>query len=264
MKQILLTVLLSVPFISYPFTHLYAADSAADLKHARTVSGTQIKPGTIVKFGRYFNSAENTGAQAAVSSESSSGRAEKKPIEWKVLETEHDGTLLLVSAFSLNGRVFNEKRSGGTWEQSSIRKWLNTEFLQQAFNEKERKAISVTRLKNSRLFLFFSKAQPDTEDSVFLLSVEEVKKYFRTAERTAPATGYAAEHLCRNLFGDGGRWWLRTSGFMPGRVCYVDTDGLVFFAGGPVNEGGGCVRPAIRINPSGLNISGTPDYSTMK
>ena len=112
--------------------------------------------------------------------------------------------------------------------------------------------------------LFFNKEQTDTKDQVFLLSVEEAKKYFTYSERIVPATDYAAEHLCRNLFGEGGRWWLRTSGFMPNSVCYVDTEGMIFFAGGAANEGGGCVRPAIRINPAGLNLSVAADSHKSK
>ena len=197
-------------------------------------------PGEIYLFGRYYQAAREN--------------APLEPIEWQVLEVEEDGTVFMAASHAIDGRRFNDSSYKGGWEKSSLRAWLNGEFLAMAFSDEEKKAIKESNLDHSRLWLLFETEQNLTSDRIFLLSLKEAKKYFKTEQRKLPATEYASMHLCRNLFGPGGSWWLRTSGLMPGRVCSIDINGMPFLPGALANSDGGCVRPALRIKPDGIKL----------
>ena len=55
---------------------------------------------------------------------------------WKVLEIDDTAhTLLVQSRFSIGIHAYHEKYCEITWETCSLRKWLNTVFLQEEFNE---------------------------------------------------------------------------------------------------------------------------------
>lgn len=116
---------------------------------------------------------------------------EFSPIEWKILD-DYDGNLLLSSKYCLDAQAFQDTYEGdrqhfvipGTehntneWEHSSIRKFLNSTFLQTAFDEKEQSMISATLLDNA--YTSYSKDakfaidQNNTEDRIFLLSYQDM------------------------------------------------------------------------------------------
>ncbi len=72
-----------------------------------------------------------------------------EPIEWVVLD--RDGSkVLLASRYILDCRLFNEtSEPEDTWENCSLRAWLNGEFLEKAFTADEQAAILITELDNS-------------------------------------------------------------------------------------------------------------------
>ena len=83
----------------------------------------------------------------------------KEPIKWRVLKKEGDRALL-ISCKILEGQAFNTAESA-TWEGSYMRKYLNGEFLNTAFNDEERK-----RLKSE----------------IMLLSIDEMIELFDSNE----------------------------------------------------------------------------------
>ena len=58
------------------------------------------------------------------------------PISWYVLSRE-DGQMLLLSAEILDYQPYNTERTDITWSESSIRSWLNSTFLMEAFTAEE-------------------------------------------------------------------------------------------------------------------------------
>ena len=76
------------------------------------------------------------------------GRYGEAPVEWTVLETQGDKALLL-SRYLLDMKWFNLVYDGASWEESSVRSWLNGEFLRAASNAEERAAILLTDVDNS-------------------------------------------------------------------------------------------------------------------
>lgn len=109
------------------------------------------------------------------------------PIEWIVLEKKSDRALLL-SKYVLDCKVFNETDEYVDWEKCSLREWLNTVFYYRAFSVDEQKLIVNAKIDN---FIVDEKdfnkklySLNITEDKVFCLSIDDVKKYFGKAEET--------------------------------------------------------------------------------
>ena len=188
---------------------------------------------------------------------------DRTPIEWTVLEVR-DGKALLISRYGLDSMPYNNEDASTDWENSSLRSWLNNEFLQAAFTEDEQAAILSSRVKNSSdqhynwgLFVYNGE---ETEDRIFLLSYAEAKQHFGLGEtdqtkilsRVEP-TEYAlsrgAQTNSRDSTADGkaaGKWWLRTPGAVKRYATIVYTDGGVEQS--EVNSTGKCVRPAFWMN----------------
>lgn len=127
-----------------------------------------LKPGDIIEFGAYEQ--DNITGNGP------------EPIEWQVLDVDGDEAFL-VSVHSLDGRGFNEtRRMQVSWEDSDIRKWLNQDFIDTAFSDEEK--ASLVPVDNETV--------DHSKDLVFLISNEEVKKYFSTdVERICEPTEYA-------------------------------------------------------------------------
>jgi len=78
-----------------------------------------------------------------------------------------------------------------TWEHSFARRWLNTDFLKQ-FNHDEQSQIIETRVENNDNPYLMISGGNDTNDKVFLLSLDEVLMYFgNSGELQRNAVEYA-------------------------------------------------------------------------
>ncbi|MCR4584939.1 MAG: DUF6273 domain-containing protein [Lachnospiraceae bacterium] len=99
------------------------------------------------------------------------------PIEWEVLGSDENGTLL-VSRYVLDAKPYNTEMKAVTWENCSLRSWLNNEFMNKAFTEREQARINNTKLKNEDNPYFEYEGGNDTSDRVFLLSLDEVEAYY--------------------------------------------------------------------------------------
>jgi len=191
---------------------------------------------------------------------------ENSPIEWHVLD-ERDGMLLLISKTGLETGPFNSKKQRATWAESSLRTWLNCDFLAEAFTEEEQSAILETTV-STPAGCFVSPATgeyieimecPDTQDRLFLLSVAEVEQYFpeesqRMIENNPylldkpestmpfPAEGNACDFTYSN-------WWLRDIRVDKGIKCafHVKSYGNIASAG-QINLKRYVIRPAMWVS----------------
>ena len=175
--------------------------------------------------------------------------AEKTAIEWKVL-TKENGRILLISKYGLDRKPYNKKKEDVTWEKSSIRRWLNEEFMQAAFIGDEQKRIAEITLENPNNIEYGTKGGRKTQDKIFLLSIEEAEKYFASEEtRACTPTNYAVgsgtfqEKETGNCY-----WWLRSSGFFQDNAAFIFADGEVNASGQDVDDYFTAVRPALWVN----------------
>ena len=149
-----------------------------------------------------------------------SGKGKIYSIIWDVLDKKDD-KILLLSKNSLEVMMFNPLNEKVTWQNSSIRKWLNEDFLSKAFSDKEAVRIQdilVTADPNEK---YDVDAGKDTVDKVFLLSIKEVETYFKTDDsRICFASNYAAKQSSESEWFETNQrdWWLRT----PGEIVIFD------------------------------------------
>lgn len=186
----------------------------------------------------------------------------EKAIDWIILDIDADNNALLISDYALDNVSYFKQLEDVTWETSSIRQWLNNDFLNMAFTLEEASKILATNVENKDNQQFKIKGGNNTRDKVFLLSIEESEKYFNNnEERIAYPTPYAmsynsvngdlsvdVNHFNKNRRGSCW-WWLRSPGFKPDHAASVDYGGLVFVMGFHVLFADyGAVRPALKIN----------------
>ncbi len=180
-------------------------------------------------------------------------------ISWIVLREEED-RLLLLSAQALECMPYDEGKEGiwqeVTWEDCSLRKWLNGAFLETAFSAEEQRRILEVTLENPGSETFFASEEAaesyaqwwgmsrekakkrlqkwgtsrgeDTTDRVFCLSYEEVWEFLPgQQERMATATFQALGNgTWIKEFADFYRapYWLRSSGATGSSALFVRYD----------------------------------------
>ena len=175
----------------------------------------------------------------------------QEDIEWIVLAREGDNALLL-SKYGLDAKPYNEEEAYVTWEQSDIRSWLNSSFMDTAFTGEEQGAILKTEVDNSReegSSEYDMTGGNNTEDRVFLLSYKEAfGDYFsRNGERICMPTDYAMQNGADADDNTGACWWwLRSPGYDQDSAAYVSSAGSRGCT--YVDRGYDCVRPAVWIN----------------
>lgn len=140
--------------------------------------------------------------------DSSNGR---EAIEWSVL-AEEDGKMLITSLCALDASAFrNTLEVKIAWSSSSMREWLNDSFLNEAFTVEEQERILDTELVNNGRSDAKGASDENTIDKIFLLSADELEKYFADeASRKLIASEYA-EVNCAIVSKNNGNtsWWLR-------------------------------------------------------
>lgn len=213
-----------------------------------------VKLGEIITFGTY--------------SQSKDGK--ELPIEWRVLHNS-GSELFVLSEDILECKRYHGKSADIkwrdcvdiTWHDCDLREWLNDEFYNSAFNAAEKELIKTTRCSDN------GEGTPDTEDNVFLLSVDEIKAFSEIHGkelRRAVGTEFAKmkKHDGCSLYvydktdkdnyiiKDGEEvgcswWWLRTQGNKPSRAFFVGPSySIRSYANVSVARDG--VRPAMVIN----------------
>ena len=215
-----------------------------------SVSAAGLSVGDIIPFGTYPQTKEGT---------------DQTPIEWIVLdydETNHKA--LLLSKYGLDTVVYyNKAWAEITWEQCTLRTWLNGEFLENAFSMAEQSAILITNVDNGPdqgYKGWNTNGGNNTQDQIFLLSYAEANRYLGVTyddrnnmkSRAAPTayavakgawikTGYKTENGKT-----AGWWWLRSPGSSPYFAAAVDWGGSLQLKS--VENEHIIVRPALWIN----------------
>lgn len=108
-------------------------------------------------------------------------QAKKEPIEWIVLK-EEEHRCLCISRYLLDCKPYHVFSKNVTWQDCTLRNWLNHEFFISVFSAEEREKILLSTVKNPT---------GNTQDYIFLLSTDEAEKLFDYEERGAVTTDYA-------------------------------------------------------------------------
>ncbi len=134
-------------------------------------------------------------------------------IRWKILE-ERENKAWVITEHCIDAQAYRAVVWENSYIKSSIRAWLNQDFLSMAFNDRERALISPEIIKNNMEdedICAGDTPGSDTFDCIHLLSVEEAADRIASGKRQSTATDYA---LCQGISinRDNGNspWWLRT------------------------------------------------------
>ncbi len=196
--------------------------------------------GDVIKFGVYEQD-NNT-------------RNGKEEIEWQVLAIE-DNKALLISKYALECNHYNSSYTSVTWENSTIREWMNEVFLKESFGIEHQKRIVDSTVSADKNPSYNTSPGNDQIDKVFLLSITEAVKYYHSdeARRCAPTAYALAQGIwTSDSYQTDGKstcqWWLRSPGYNNTHAAYVNIDGVLNTNGSVVTYTDSGIRPALWIN----------------
>jgi len=194
--------------------------------------------------------------------------------DWRVLYVR-SGSALLLSDEVIEKRPYHTVSIGITWENSSIREYLNGDFYNNIFTEEEKDKINDTDNDNKANPWFETAGGNKTTDKVFLLSLDEVIKYFGDSGQldnpNIEEYGGGMQYIQKEVSdefneerfatdAETGRaspgWWTRTPGMRSELAVDIDSFGRLNVTGTGVEGGGrkvddvshpGGMRPAMWI-----------------
>ena len=178
------------------------------------------------------------------------GNYSGKDIEWIVLD-ENDSGVLLLSKNVIDTKPYNESDVEITWENCTLRGWINNDFYYAAFSPEEQSRIIETNVVNSDNADTRARGGSDTNDRVFILSMDEANKYLGSDEaRRAQPCDYLPQD--GSFIFDGYIfWWLRTPGNNNKYAAQVGSEGGISGYGDWVTFPNVGVRPAIWVSKTG-------------
>ncbi|HWT27400.1 MAG TPA: DUF6273 domain-containing protein [Mobilitalea sp.] len=96
--------------------------------------------------------------------------------DWEILDIANNQAFLMKKA-GVSDIAYNNTAGNVTWEQSSLRKWLNSDFLNTTFSAAERNNIVVTQVVGSNNTVYGTSGGNTTQDYLYLMGIDEVSKY---------------------------------------------------------------------------------------
>lgn len=191
-----------------------------------------LNAGDMITLGRYEQN-ENEGVD---------------PIEWQVLTVENDRALV-ISRYGLEAKAYNDEPIFASWEECSLRQWLNEEFYNSVFNEAEKNQIIEVTNSNPKYYSYGTKDGNSTTDKIFLLSVNEAKQFFKDDEaRKCKPTYHAVSNGAYESTSDDNKgntmWWLRSPGLDSNVITGVWYDGIITF-----DQGEHADAPHVSVRP---------------
>ena len=173
----------------------------------------------------------------------------KEDIEWLVLEIK-DGKALVISKYALDCKRYNESYTDVTWETSSLRSWLNNDFIVAAFSNKEQAMLAKTTVNSDENKKYNTNPGNITQDKVFLLSIQEAQKYFTSdEERVCSPTNYVQDIYDDVEKWDVCWWWLRSPGASQSQAAGVYWTGSIQEDGSDV-DCNDVVYTALAVRPA--------------
>lgn len=153
------------------------SESAGDL--LKSLAG--VKKGDTLRFGRYT---------------------------WEVLSVENGQALLLTQNAVMKKEYHHDSQArGAEWEKCTLRRFLNRSFLSSTFSPAEQSLIQEHSHDNAQIsYSDYSGSINEktplapTQDRVFILSVDEVKKFLPEKRRLATMAGQPCGYWLRDIF----------------------------------------------------------------
>ena len=175
----------------------------------------------------------------------------KEPIVWTLVDQDN-GSYLLTVLYAIEMRPYHDIPVETTWEDSSLRAWLQSDFANSAFTADEL-ASQVTMQKDIGT----------ATDKLFLFSAAELASLFEDEElRVRLATAYANPVYVETEEEDGSittsitaseegvYWWLRDGGALGRLAQNVSPEGVTNTDGALVSTANRGVSISVWVKPS--------------
>ena len=243
----------SVTFGTTPGTDIIKAEENTAVLSNPVVDESGVTTWDTVYFGKYWQNDTDCNGKA-------DKKDEKDPIRWRVLSVNGNDAFLMADQI-LDGRRYHDWDVETTWENCSLRVWLNNEFLNDAFTGEEQDAIMITDVVNEDNPENRAEGGNNTFDKVYIPSFREAVNVAygfdenygsRSLSRNVAYTDYTISHHTFPMdIGSPqaiGGWWLRTPGYKNETAIDVGCYGsMVDLGGRPVDWYYG-VRPVMHLN----------------
>ena len=146
---------------------------------------------------------------------------------WYVAD-KRDGICTLLSQGPVAEKKYNDTKTDITWENCSLRRWLNDDYYHSRFTDKERASIITAHYTFTDADSSYGiDCGNDTDDRVYLFSYSE------------------SNTVSDDIRGCGLDWWLRSPGQTQDRAVFI-LGRAANLMGTDVDQSRG-VRPAIRV-----------------
>ena len=174
--------------------------------------------------------------------------------EWRVLDLK-GGKALIISENIVGRREYHSAAKRITWAGCTLRQYLNEDFYN-SFTEEEQARIAETQI-TTPYNPWFGIPGGDTVDKIFLLSLQELVKYFGDSGKLGG--GYYGESFLDDEYnsariaydknGNASMWWLRSVGQYAWDATEVFATGIIDPSGIIIitDEEGG-IRPALWLD----------------
>ena len=210
-----------------------------------------------------------------------------EPIRWRVVDVEGEEAVMVTESV-IDVQPYHNEATNVIWKDSTLRQYLNEEFYQLAFNEKEQKKMIQSTVKNYHSKYSYPELEEefcleDTLDYVYIpasidMTIFHLGDMYKEKESDvahnvytledeiyAKATDYTKD-LNKALFAiefpeetRGISWWTRTTMGETENIIYIDGEGTIqkdvefdmFYYS--CADAMGC-RPVIRVKKDGLKV----------
>ncbi len=183
---------------------------------------------------------------------------------WRILDIK-DNAALIITEYIIEQRPYHDVYTDITWADCSLRKYLNSDFYKKFTTSDQSKIIPVTN-KNLDNQWYQTKGGVDTQDYIFLLSLEEVVcQYFGDSSLKLYHPGKKQRYWFERKDENNSKriaklesedwsnwWWLRSPGRVNVKAVYIHGDGNIGIQGNNILKGNisdgrcvGGVRPAL-------------------
>ena len=182
---------------------------------------------------------------------------------WRVIDIQNNAALIITEDI-IEQRPYHDAYKDITWADCGLRKYLNGEFYGK-FNATDKSRIIPVTNKNLDNPWYGTKGGADTQDSIFLLDIEDVVcRYFGDSseklQNRSKKQNYWFQRKDENnskriakFMGYDYWWWLRSPGRInrvaayvhgnPGGCVGINGNSVFFRSFGAERDGG--VRPAL-------------------
>ena len=183
---------------------------------------------------------------------------------WRILGIQNHAALVITEDI-VELRAYHDVYKDTTWADCELRKYLNGEFYDK-FNEINKSKIIPVTNKNPDNPWYGTKGGEDTQDNIFLLSMEEaVCRYFGDSSAKLFNRGTNQKYWFqrkdennskRKATFDGSEWWwwLRSPGRVNVKAVYIHGDGNIGIQGNNILRCNinSCFHPSTGDNRGGV------------